>query len=377
MQAGKFVEKIRSLDISTLIGIPDSALKPFCDYINGEGTDEFFHYVPANEGAAIGMAIGSYLGTGKPCCVYMQNSGIGNAINPLTSLANENVYGIPMLMLIGWRGEPGTKDEPQHKFMGNITTDMLNVLSIPYGILSRESTEEEINILFNTAKSVLNNNYQFAFILKKDFLDNRETSAYENNAQLIREQVIKEIFSNICDDDIVISTTGKISREAYEQSDTIKGQHSQAFLTVGGMGHASMIALGIAKEKKEKRVYCLDGDGATFMHMGSLAFIGKQKPANLVHICLNNQAHESVGGMPTGAVGLKYAKVAQACGYEKTYTADNLQELESILWNVKKNYRLTFIEINVKIQSRNNLGRPKESAKENMDNFMEYHGVRN
>lgn len=376
MQVEKFMKKIHYLDISTLVGIPDSALKPFCDFINGTGKNEFHHYVPANEGAAIGMAIGTYLSTEKPACVYMQNSGIGNAVNPLTSLANENIYGIPMLMIIGWRGEPNTKDEPQHKFMGSITTDILNVLNIEYAILSRETTNEELNMLFNKAELILNKKQQFAFILKKDFLDSSESETYENNAHLIREDVIKEIISNICEDDIIVSTTGKISREVYEQSNLIKGQHAQDFLTVGGMGHASMISLSIAKEKSEKRVYCLDGDGAAFMHMGNLAFIAKQNPSNLVHICLNNQAHESVGGMPTGVAGLPYAKVAKACGYEKIYTINSLQELKDILLQVKADFKLTFIEINVKIQSRTDLGRPKESPKENMNNFMNYHGMR-
>lgn len=375
MQVEKFVENIHKLDISNLIGIPDSALKPFCDYINGMGKDEFNHYVPANEGAAIGMAIGSYLATRKPACVYMQNSGIGNAVNPLTSLANENVYGIPMLMIIGWRGEPGKKDEPQHKFMGSITTDILNVLDVKYEILSRKMTMEEISTGFNKAKSVLEQNGQFAFILKKDFLDNIASEAYKNNAQIIREDAIREIISNLSDDNIVVSTTGKISREVYEQSDMIREQHAQEFLTVGGMGHASMIALSIAKEKKEKRVYCLDGDGAAFMHMGNIAFIAKQNPSNLVHICLNNQAHESVGGMPTGAAGLQYAEIAKTCGYAKIYRVNHLEELQKVLIQIKNEYQLTFIEINVKIYSRENLGRPKESAEENKNNFMKYHEV--
>ena len=371
-----FIKQIKKMGIKTLTGVPDSALKPFCDYINGVGKEEFTHYVPANEGAAVGIALGEYLSTGVPACVYMQNSGLGNIVNPITSLAIEEVYGIPMLLLVGYRGEPGKKDEPQHKYMGKITESLLDVLGIEHMVLGKELTEQEISEGFGRAAQKLKEGQQFAFVLKKDFLEIEEKGVYVNDNSLIREDAIAQIIESLDESDVVVSTTGKISREVYEQSDRINGSHAQDFLTVGGMGHASMIAFGIAENAKEKRVYCLDGDGAELMHMGSLAFIAKQKPQNFVHICLNNEAHESVGGMPTGCVGLSYAEVARTVGYEAVYYIDTMEELKQVLHDIKPERKLTFIEIKVSMQSRADLGRPKETAAENKENFMKYHGVK-
>lgn len=374
MYAEEFANYIEKLGISAIAGVPDSALKAFCDYMNKEGKEKFSHYVPANEGAAVGIAIGSYLATGKPVCIYAQNSGLGNMVNPVTSLANEAVYGIPMLMLIGWRGEPGTKDEPQHKFMGAVTESMLEMLQIEYEVLAAESSQNDLIYAFSRAKKALDSNRQFAFVIKRGFFDMTENSLYQNRYTLDREQAVCEIVSSMQDGDILVSTTGKISREVYEQSERIRGNHDQIFLTVGGMGHASMIAFGMAKEMPEKRIYCLDGDGAVLMHMGSIAFIGKQKPKNLVHICLNNEAHESVGGMPTGSVRLGYAQVAAVCGYPFARSADSLPGLQKLLADIQDNPMLAFLEVEVSIGSRPDLCRPKESAARNKERFMQGHG---
>ena len=371
----KFVRQIQSLGISTVIGVPDSALKPFCDYMNRKGKELFDHYVPANEGAAVGMAIGSYLATGKAACIYMQNSGIGNAVNPVTSLANGAIYGIPMLMVIGWRGEPGTKDEPQHKFMGSVTEGILDLLEVEHAVIGSDTSDRELDEIFIRAGKALADQRQFAIIAKRGSFDDGEGESYRNDYELVREEAIREIIRGIREKDVLVSTTGKISREVYEQSDALKGQHAQDFLTVGGMGHASMIALGMAKEKPNKKVYCLDGDGAVLMHMGSLAFIAKQNPDNLVHICLNNEAHESVGGMPTGSAGLGYAEVAKACGYPAIYTVEDLRQLQEVLRKVQESQQLAFVEIKVSMTSRSDLGRPKETARQNKDDFMKYHGV--
>ena len=376
MNVEVFVQHLKNMGIDSLIGVPDSTLKVFCDYVNSEGSNVFNHFVPANEGAAVGLAVGNYLATGRPACVYMQNSGIGNIVNPVTSIAHADVYDIPMLFLIGWRGEPGKKDEPQHKFMGRITESIFDVLEIGHEVIGEETTDEELDAILLKAAAALKQNRQFAVIIKKNAFEDRKFSDYANEHKLVREKAIDTILESLNKDDVIISTTGKISREVYEESDRLLGDHKQAFLTVGGMGHASMIALGYAKQRPDKKVFCIDGDGAVLMHMGSLAFLAKQSPDNMVHICLNNEAHESVGGMPTGAAGISYAEIAKSCGYPIVNCVTTQEELKLAMDAAKNNNKLTFVEVMVAMESRADLGRPKESAVENKENFMEYHGVK-
>lgn len=371
MEAGFFLKQLEKLDIDTIAGVPDSALKGFCNYINGKENSSFRHFVPANEGAAVGIAIGSYLSSGRPACVYMQNSGLGNTVNPLTSLANEEVYGIPMLLLIGWRGQPGKKDEPQHKFMGGVTLPMLKVLEISYDVVSGETTEEELEEIMVRAEKELSRNRQYAIVAAPGTFGETVTLQYKNAYSLIREDAIREILKSLYKDDIVVSTTGKISREVYEQSNELFGGHEKCFLTVGGMGHASMIAFGIAVNRPDKRVICIEGDGALMMHMGSLAFLGKQRLKNMIHICLNNEAHESVGGMPTGATP-DYWKVAKETGYDFYETIGNHEELKEKLPQILEKRGMTFVEIKVAMDSRKDLGRPVETAAENKEEFMKY-----
>jgi len=375
MKVESLINQIENLGINSIIGVPDSTLKELCDCLNYDKPDHINHYVPVNEGAAAAMAAGVYLGTGKPACVYMQNSGIGNAVNPIASLLNEEVYDIPALFVVGWRGEPGIADEPQHKFQGIITEDLFKLLGIKHEIIDADTNPKELESIFIKAKNELNNNKQFTIIVKKNTFEKGESRNITNDYKLIREDAIKEILKQVEPDDMIVSTTGKISREVYEQSDLILGSHQQNFLTVGAMGHASSIALALSKECKDKRVYCIDGDGAVLMHMGTLAFIAKQNPENLIHIVLNNDAHESVGGMPTGAVGLKIADLALASGYPKVYSAANIEELSAALKEAKASNRLSLIEVKVGLYSREDLIRPKESAQENKKAFMKYHGL--
>lgn len=371
MDVEKFVQNLNRLGIETITGIPDSTLKQFCDYIGCNGKKYFkSHIVPADEGAAVGIAIGEYLATGKTACVYMQNSGLGNIVNPITSLVHQDVYGVPMLLLIGWRGEPGIKDEPQHKFMGRVTTGLLELLEIDYTFIDCKTTENEVWSILERAKKSFLSNKQFAIIIKKGTFVKRELCVYENGRDLVRENVIREIVKWMRVDDLIVSTTGKISRELYEQMDLIRGNHSQAFLTVGGMGYAKMIAYGIAQRKRRQRVICLDGDGAILMHMGGMAVIGQHPVNNLIHICLDNEAHESVGGMPTGAAGIDYYRIAQDSGYPCVYKVNTEKKLIKVLEKVNDKKKLTFIQIKVAIGSRVDLGRPKESPEENKREFM-------
>ena len=370
MDIKSYVKKIREIGIETITGIPDSTLKDFCNYIEKEGKDIFpYHVVAANEGGAIGIAIGEYLATGKPACVYMQNSGVGNAVNPLSSLAHIDVYGIPMLLMIGWRGEPGTKDEPQHKYMGKITLRLLEVLDISYSVITDWTTEKDLEQMLLRAKSDFLKGKQYALIIKKDAFEKIREPIRENGYYLGREEAIAIIVGQLGKEDLVVSTTGKISREVYEQSDLQLGNHSQIFMTVGGMGHANMIACQLAKRLPAKRLICLDGDGAILMHLGNLAIIGKQSPSNLIHICLNNGAHESVGGMPTGAPRLNLCNIAERMGYQRVVRVDNREGLEKCLNTVCREKMLTFLEISVSLGARKNLGRPKEAAKENKKSF--------
>lgn len=370
MKTNQLMNGFTQLGIDTYAGVPDSTLQCFCDYLN-QNVSQKHHYVTVNEGAAVALGAGCYLADGKPVCVYMQNSGIGNALNPIASLINDKVYEIPMLFLIGYRGEPGIHDEPQHKFQGEITLPLLEVLSIEYAVLSKETSQEEWTRELNRAQTCLQKKRQFAFVIKKGTFEKEPRFVFDNGHSLKREEAIETILKQIRQDDIIVSTTGKISREVYEQCDRLFGHHDQVFLTVGSMGHASMIALGIA-EKKQKRVICMDGDGAALMHMGSMAFIANQKCEHLVHITLNNQAHESVGGMPTHCQSTDLSKVAEACGYAYVKRIKTKDEIKDVFQKIKAQSGPAYIEIMVGMESRADLGRPKESAVENKEHFMNF-----
>lgn len=371
MKASKLLKELEKMGIDTIAGVPDSTLKQFCDGLeNYQGS--ISHYVTVNEGAAVGLAIGSFLASGKPTCVYMQNSGIGNAVNPLASLANGDVYGIPMLFIVGWRGEPGVKDEPQHIFQGKITCELLDVLAVSYRVIDKNTTEKELTEVLQEAKGVLAQNRQFALVVKRETFEKEAPYLWENGNSLVREEVLGEILKCIPHDAAIISTTGKISRELYEQSNNIYGNHENIFMTVGGMGHASMIAVGVAKKRPDKKVICIDGDGAALMHMGAMPFIASQAPDNFYHIIINNQAHESVGAMPTGCRETDFTKVAQAVGYKYVKRSASMEAVAEIGKFVTEKTGPALFEILVSLYSRSDLGRPKESARENKEHFTKW-----
>lgn len=364
-------DSIYRLGVHFIAGVPDSTLKLFCDYLQTDR--QFRHQVCANEGAAVGMAVGSYLATGAPACVYMQNSGLGNIVNPYTSLVQREIYGIPMLFMIGWRGDDTGHDEPQHKFMGRATLPILDVLEIPYEVLNQSTTEAELENKLSRAAAALARELPFALVIQRGTFAEHPSQSRQNSYSLIRENVIAALLEITIPGDVIVSTTGKISREVYENLAAKPERKGQAFLTVGGMGFASSIALGIACESPDKRVLCLDGDGAILMQMGVLPTIGALKPKNFLHVCLNNQAHESVGGMQTGAPEAGYSEIAKSCGYTKALLCDDMDAFLNEVEDFTPTAGPVFLEVGVAISSRGDLGRPKESAAENKRRFRSYH----
>ncbi len=369
MKVEKLVEIIGA-DFYT--GVPDSQLKALCDYLmDTYGIDEKHHIIAANEGNCTALAAGYHLATGKIPVVYMQNSGEGNIINPVASLLNDKVYSIPVVFVVGWRGEPGTKDEPQHIYQGEVTVKLLDDMGIESFIIGPDTTEEEVKNAMAHFNEVLTAGKDVAFVIRKGALTNDVKVKYSNENDMVREEIIKHIIS-VTGEDPIVSTTGKASRELFEAREANGQSHKYDFLTVGSMGHSSSIALGIAINKPETKVWCVDGDGAVLMHMGSMAVLGNNKPKNIVHVVINNGAHETVGGMPTVAATTDLVAVAKACGYPNAVCVDSFEALDKELKEAKARTELSFIEVKCSIGARADLGRPTTTALENKENFMEY-----
>lgn len=366
-------ELINCMETEFFSGVPDSQLRALCDYLMESEGISSKHIIAANEGNAVALAAGYHLATGKTPLVYLQNSGIGNIINPVASLLNEEVYAIPCIFIIGWRGEPGIHDEPQHIFQGKITEQLLKDLDISVFTILPNTTISEIKKFVKSGKERIKSGKCIAYLIKKQGLEFDSCSEYQNNYTLTREEVIENI-TLTAKNDIIVSTTGKASRELFEIREKNKESHKYDFLTVGSMGHTSSIALGIALNKPDKKVWCIDGDGSCLMHMGAMATIGANKPDNFVHIVVDNMAHESVGGMPTVSNNIDFSKVADGCGYEMIFAADTLDEFHKALEQAKNTNKLCFISVKTKIGSRKDLGRPTLSPLENKQAFMEYLG---
>ncbi len=364
-----FFNSLRQNNIDFFCGVPDSLLKNICAKITDE-LDEKSHIITANEGAAVALATGYHFATGEIPLVYMQNSGFGNTINPLTSLAAPEVYGVPMILLIGWRGEPGIKDEPQHMKKGAITLSLLETMKIPYQIIPDENEAAE-KVIKSSIKTAQQGNTPVALVVRKNLFDKYKLkSIKKDKSDLTREAAIKTILEQTQHEDaIYLGSTGKIGRELYEVRQTLAQSGEKDFLNVGSMGHTSQIALGIAMHT-EKKVFCLDGDGAMIMHMGGLTSIGDLASKNFIHVVLNNFAHDSVGGQPTLADKIDFGRIAKACGYKKSIKVTTIFELESIFDDNLDGPIL--IEVLVKKGARDNLGRPKESPAENKEKLMHY-----
>ena len=366
-----FVNTLKEHDIDFYAGVPDSLLKNICAYITDNLPSEQ-NIIAANEGGAMGIAAGYHLATGKLPVVYMQNSGEGNIINPLASLTDKEVYNIPVLLVIGWRGRPGVKDEPQHVKQGKVTTGLLNVMGINYAILPKDEAEaaKQIKIAVEYMKAT---NECYALVIEKDTFDSYKLQNVEkNNLTISREEAIQKVTADIEDSACIVATTGMISRELFETRTAWNQGHERDFLTVGSMGHASQIALGIALQKPERKVYCFDGDGASLMHMGNMAITASMDCKNYVHVVFNNGAHDSVGGQPTVGLKIDLCGVAKAVGYKATYSVDTMEQLEATLAEVKNTEGPVLLQVCVKKGNRKDLGRPTTTPLQNKEALMEF-----
>ena len=352
-------------------GVPDSLLKPLCNYLMATYGISSKHVIAANEGNAVGLAAGYHLATGKVPVVYMQNSGLGNIINPVASLMNDRVYGIPCLFIVGWRGEPGVKDEPQHIYQGEVTVRLLEDMDIATFVVSKSTTAEELEDKMTEFRALWAIGKQTALVVRKGALEFDGKVKYSNDNTMVREEIIEHIAS-ASEGDVVVSTTGKASRELFEIRERRGQTHGSDFLTVGSMGHSSSIALAIANEKPDRKIWIIDGDGALLMHMGSMALLGVNSPRNVVHVVINNGAHETVGGLPTVAEKIDLMKIAEGCGYPSFESVESFEALDKALDRAKVSDHLSFIEVKCSIGARDDLGRPTTTAKENKENFMKY-----
>lgn len=348
-------------------GVPDSLLKDFCAYID-DHSQPGEHIITANEGNAIALVAGYHLATQQIGAVYLQNSGLGNTINPLTSLTDPQVYQIPLVMIIGWRGEPGVKDEPQHIKQGAITPGQLDLLGVPYWIVDGHSDFQQI--IQDALTQTQATNAPVALLVRKGtfspYQKRQRPSSFK--ASLQREAALDELLT-LVGDSLVVSTTGKTSRELFELRQQ-RGETQRDFLTVGSMGHTASIALGVALGNPRKSVVCIDGDGSLLMHLGAVPIIGSLAPKNLIHVVLNNAAHESVGGQPTVAGQLDLKAVALASGYKQYRQATEQPGIKQA-WNELSGYDgPVLLEIRINTGSRENLGRPTSSPQQNKQAFM-------
>lgn len=368
MKAEKLAE-ILGADFYT--GVPDSQLKALCNYLmDTYGTDPKHHIIAANEGNCAALAAGYHLATGKVPVVYLQNSGEGNILNPVASLLNDRVYAIPVVFLVGWRGQPGIPDEPQHIYQGQVTIRLLEDMGISAFVIDPQTTDRAVEEAMADFRTLLAAGRDVAFVIGKGALSYDGSVSYGNRHTIVREEAIRRIVGASGEDPIV-STTGKASRELFEIRAANGQSHRYDFLTVGSMGHSSSIALGLAIQKPDTRIWCIDGDGAVLMHMGSMAVLGANAPANMIHIVLNNGAHETVGGMPTVADKIDLPAIARACGYPYAASVDSLEQLDAELAAARERHALSFLEVKCAIGSRKDLGRPTTTPLENKRRFME------
>ena len=249
---------------------------------------------------------------------------------------------------MGWRGEPGVHDEPQHVYQGEITRELLDCLAVKNYVIEKGTTQEELAGYFAEISEEFEKGHQCALVIKKGSLETELKMKYQNVYPMSREEVVNLFIDAMKEDDIVVSTTGKLSRELFEAREARNQGHERDFLTVGSMGHSSMIAMGIAMNKKDRRVFCL------------------------VHVLFNNGAHETVGGLPTVSSHVDYLKIAEACGYENIFTAADKEELQEVFGKLDQAKGSVFIEVKTNLTSRADLGRPTTTPVQNKEAFMNF-----
>ncbi len=368
-----FINALSANGMTFFAGVPDSLLKNVCAYIT-DNIPSDRNIIAANEGGAMGLAAGHYLATGNVPVVYMQNSGEGNIVNPLLSLTDKEVYKIPVLLIIGWRGEPGKHDEPQHVKQGKVTLSLLDTMGISYAVLSNDEAEAEQQIKA-AAAHMAETGEAYALVVRKGTFDDYklQTVTTDNTSKLSRETAISLVAGKVESDAVIVSTTGMISRELFEYRTRCGMSHERDFLTVGSMGHASQIALGVALSQPNRRVYCFDGDGASIMHMGNMAIVGNMHPANYVHVVFNNGAHDSVGGQPTVGLKINHPQIAKSVGYAHVLSVSDENALLDAMTTVAT---LTdgpvFIEVQVCKGARKDLGRPTTTPQQNKEALMNF-----
>ena len=367
-----FYQTLLEKDVGFFVGVPDSLLGSFCACI-AQHSPQNQHLITANEGAAIGTAAGYYLATGKLPLVYMQNSGLGNAVNPLLSLVDPAVYSIPMLLLIGWRGEPGTRDEPQHMSQGEATMPLLEAMGIACHHLPTD-TGDAVALLHDVTADAMEAGRPVALLVSKNTFTGHDLipEPDEQCLSLSRERAIDVILEVIGPEFTVVSSAGMISRELYELREQHGQRHDTDFLTVGSMGHCSQIAMGVALANQNKKVICLDGDGSALMHMGSMAVTAQSGANNLIHVILNNGRHDSVGGQPTCGLDIDFPVIAKGCGYESALTVNNEADLNKIMGDALSLRGPVLIEVRVRPGNRDDLGRPGMSVQEQKQAFMRH-----
>jgi phosphonopyruvate decarboxylase len=365
-----FSNKLSQLQFDTAIGVPDSTFKGLISYFSSQ--DVFRNIIASNECEAIGIGAGYYLANKKPAMVYMQNSGFCKTLNPYTSMLSADVYSVPTLMLVGWRGEPGKKDEPQHKMMGRIMIDLFKVMELEYAILDESIWQEQLEI----AREYMEiHERPYVIAIPKGLFDDFKMpdtgASIDKKTHMLREEAVNVMVDHMSEESVIISTTGKTSRELFEIREQREQSHYTDFYTVGSMGCASSIAFGIGLADSQKNVFILDGDGAALMQLGAFATLGHYRNPRIKHIILDNNAHESTGGQPTVSDTVDFPAIARACGYQYVQCVDNKEDLKQALIGLEDNGKLSLLVVKVKKGARKDLGRPTTTPKENRDGFIQ------